>query len=177
MVGPFLFKFSKIIKMKSYLLSFIFSALLWSSMSAQNIYSDIITSQAKQSATARINSDLQSYMSFMHPNIIEMGGGEESMRVIVEERMNSYKNMGVNIDKIDFGIPGFIVQAGEELHCVIPMTIHLSLGEDGFENPGNLLAVSADDGENWKFVDLSMYSKESLKTYFPAFNNSLDIPD
>ena len=69
-----------------------------------------------------------------------------------------------------------MVKAGEELHCTVSGTLKLKLGEDSFDNPINLLAASQDEGENWKFIDLSFYNENSLKLYLPDFNNALKIP-
>lgn len=157
----------------------IFILLLFISftVSAQNIYKEAIIADANQSAKAHMNQDVENYMSYMHPNIIEMGGGKDLMRDIISSQIGTFKQMNAQMLSIDFGEPSTIVKAGEELHCTVVGTIKLKLGDDDFDAPINLLAASSDKGENWKFIDLASYNAQSLKLYLPDYNDALVLPE
>ncbi len=155
----------------------LFFSLLVVGVEAQNIYTDAILSDANKVTNAQKQLDVDAYMNAMHPNIIEMGGGKELMRDIIGSQIQTYSTMGVTIEGVDFEEPSDVVKAGDELHCILSGNLKLKLGEDSFDNPINLLAASQDDGENWKFIDLSFYNENSLKLYLPDFNDTLEIPE
>lgn len=154
----------------------LFFSLLFVSAQAQNIYKDAVLLDANKATNAQQQLDVDAYMNMMHPNVIEMGGGKELMKDIVGSQIQTYSQMGVTIERVEFEDPSDVVKAGEELHCTLSGTLKLKLGEDSFDNPINLLAASQDEGENWKFIDLSFYNENSLKLYLPDFNNALKIP-
>jgi len=157
----------------------VFAVLLFVSftMSAQNIYKEAIIADANLSAQAHMNQDVDNYMSFMHPNIIEMGGGKELMKDIISTQISTFKQMNAKMVSVDFEEPSTIVKAGEELHCTVVGTIKLKLGEDDFDTPINLLAASLDQGKHWKFIDLASYNAQSLKLYLPDYNDALVLPE
>lgn len=146
-------------------------------LQAQNIYKEAIITDAQKSVTAQQTLNIDDYMTMMHPNIIEMGGGKDLMKGIISSQIGTYSQMGVSIEGVDFDDPSDVVQAGEELHCTLSGSLKLKMGEDTFENPINLLAATSDEGANWTFVDLSFYNKNSLMLYLPDFNNTLSLPE
>jgi len=156
---------------------FLFIFILGTSVDAQNIYKDAIVLDANKSATAHMVQDVSTYMGFMHPNIIEMGGGKDLMKDIISTQIGTFKQMNVEMVSINFEDPSTVVTAGEELHCTISGIIKLKLGEDDFDTPINLLAASQDSGESWKFIDLALYNAQSLKLYLPDYNDALVLPE
>lgn len=154
-----------------------FITLLVSTLTAQNKYTDAILSDANKSTKAHMALDVDTYMNFMHPNIINMGGGKELMKDIIATQIGTYKQMNVDMIGVDFEDPSSVVTAGEELHCVVKGIVKLKLGEDDFDTPINLLAASQDSGENWKFIDLALYNAQSLKLYLPDYNDALVLPE
>lgn len=156
---------------------FLFVFILGTSLNAQNIYKDAIIADANKSAKAHMVQDVNTYMTFMHPNIIKMGGGEELMKDIISTQIGTFKQMNVEMVSIDFEDPSTVVTAGEELHCTLSGMIKLKLGDDDFDTPINLLASSNDSGENWKFIDLALYNAQSLKLYLPDYNDALVLPE
>lgn len=147
------------------------------SAAAQNIYKEAIIADANQSAKAHMSQDVDNYMAFMHPNIIEMGGGKELMKDIISSQISTFSQMNAEMVSVDFDEPGTVVKAGDELHCTIVGVIKLKLGDDDFDSPLNLLAASLDEGESWKFIDLASYNAQSLKLYLPDYNDALVLPE
>lgn len=156
---------------------FCFLIFLASGIQAQNAFKDAILTDANKSTKAHMSLDVDTYMDYMHPNIINMGGGKELMKDIIASQIGTFKQMNVEMLGVDFEDPSSIVAAGEELHCVISGVVKLKLGEDDFDTPINLLAASQDSGENWKFIDLALYNAQSLKLYLPDYNDALVLPE
>jgi len=162
--------------MKTIILSIFFSVCLVIGLQAQNKFSDVILSYAKKSADAQLALNIDEYLNYMHPNIIEMGGGKDLAKQAVQQQLNTYKSMNVDVVSITHGDPGPLVQAGSELHCIVPATTKLAQGDAEFDSVNNWLAISSDDGQSWAFVDMSYYDANSLKIYLPDYNSALVYP-
>ena len=162
--------------MKTTLLSIIISLFLIGGLTAQNKYSDVILSDAKKSADAQLAYDIDGYMSYMHPNVIKMGGGVDLVKESVNQQLTTYKKMNVDVVSITHGDPGPLVQAGSEIHCILSATTKLKQGEGEFDSVNNWLAVSSDQGASWTFVDMAYYNEGSLKIYLPDYNPALVFP-
>jgi len=118
-------------------------------------------------------NDMDKKLALVHPNLIAMGGGEKSYRSILESEKKMMDQHKIKIIKAEFGIPGNIVKAGPELHCIVPQTLFIEFGGEPAEETTNLLAASLDDGETWKFVDLNQHDASSIKVFFPYFSEDL----
>jgi hypothetical protein len=44
-----------------------------------------------------------------------------------------------------------MVQAGEEIHCLLPQTVIMKYGDKRMKSEGHLLCISQDKGQNWFF--------------------------
>lgn len=143
---------------------------------AQNQFVKNILVSANENASAMKEKDYAKIMEYVHPNIISLGGGKDLMLTVIESQMTAFTDQNIEIADITYGDPTDIVVAGEELHCVLPQTMSLSMNGQSFSQETNLLAASIDNGETWKFVDLTQYDRESLKIFLPNFNDDLKVP-
>lgn len=162
--------------MKSTLLSIVLAFFFIAVLTAQNKYSDAILVEAKKSADAQLAYDIDGYMNYMHPKVIEMGGGIDLVKGVVNEQLTTYQKMNVEVVSITHGDPGPVVQAGAELHCILSATTKLKQGEAEFDSVNNWLAVSSDEGASWTFIDLAYYNEGSLKIYLPDYNPTIVFP-
>ena len=68
------------------------------------------------------------------------------------------------------------VQAGSELHAVV-RTKRTVRGPTGRQiQESYVIAVSADEGENWTFVDGQKLTPQHIMALFPDFNVDLVLP-
>lgn len=154
--------------------SFCFALFFLSySITAQNEFTTVIHEFAEISIQAVKENDMQKRLALVHPNIIAMGGGLDSYKSILESELEVLKEQNIKILKAEFGAPGKLVKAGPELHCIVPQKLFLEFGGKEAEESTNLLAASLDEGETWKFVDLNHHDTESIKVFFPYYNDEL----
>jgi len=159
-------------------IALLFSFLLsLSVLQAQNEYAEYIVKDANVAAQAMIQKDVDKMIGYMPDNIVEMGGGLKFMKEQVQANLKMFADQKITIKDVITGDPGDLVIAGDEIHCVIPQTLKMNLGEHDFDQHRNILAVSNDEGANWRFLDLSQYDTKSLKLFFPEFNDKLVIPE
>lgn len=152
------------------LLSIIFSCNI---LLAQNDFTKVIHEFAEINVEAIKENDMDKRLALVHPNLIAMGGGKESYKSILESENDLMADQKIKIISAEFGAPGDIVKAGQELHCIVPQTLIVEFDGAEAEQTTNLLAASLDDGQTWKFVDLNHHDASSIKVFFPYYSDEL----
>lgn len=160
--------------MKKYLTLVLFFALCSTiSLSAQNQYEDVIKTTLNNYHKALLGKDFSTASGLVHPRIVEMAGGQE---LYVDILKDEFERSGGKLVDFKTLTPLDIVDADEELHCIVPQEVTVSYGGTSFKGVEHLLAASMDKGNSWYFVDLKTFDKESLKAFIPYFNDALEIP-
>lgn len=136
-----------------------------------------IEQQFADMSNAYLKGNIPAYVDFMYPKIIERAGGRDSTIKLIQMLIQTLNSTGRQIKTINYGNISEIVKAGKELHCIVSQTIEMTRpdGTDIMET--SVLAVSADKGKTWKFLDVSGASVKALKDIFPDFNDKLQIPE
>lgn len=154
----------------TFCLAFFFALSL---ATAQNDYTKVIHEFAEINLQAMKDNDLDKRIALTHPNIIAMAGGKESFVSILETERKVFEDQNMTIIRGEFEAPGKIVEAGQELHCILKQTIVFDFGGKEAEQVTNLLAASLDKGETWTFVDLNQHDTSSIKIFFPYYSDEL----
>jgi hypothetical protein len=142
---------------------------------AQN-HATTIKVQAMDMAKALIKNDFATFSKYLPPAIIEYAGGKQMMKSKMDSASEAMKQFGASIKKILIGNPGEIIEYKNQLQSVLPQTttIETMLGEVTAET--SLIAISADNGKNWQFVDTNIYRVDKLKNVLPDLSPQLVIP-
>ena len=139
----------------------------------QNDFTKVIHEFAEINIQAIKENDMSKRLALIHPNLIAMGGGQESYKSILESEQKVFDDQKLKILRAEFGAPGDIVMAGQELHCIVPQKLFVEFNGEDAEQSTTLLAASLDEGKTWKFVDLNHHDAESIKIFFPYFSEEL----
>ncbi|MBL4677505.1 MAG: hypothetical protein JKZ02_10125 [Erythrobacter sp.] len=142
--------------------------------SAQN--PDVVKKHAEIVANALVKGDYQTVVAHTYPKAVDIAGGKTKMLQMLSTGMSQMKQQGFAFEKVSIGTPGKFYKAGSEIHCLVPETIIMKMKEGRFQGNSNLLAVSADQGKSWTFLDLNNGSIKAVDQIFPHFNHSLVIP-
>ena len=139
-------------------------------------YIPTIQIQAQEVARAMLHNDFGKMADKTYPDVMSMSGGREAMIQAMEAQMEQLQAQKISFRKVDIGMPGAVVRAEEELHCLIPLTIVMELPNGTLTTNGHLLGISANQGESWYFIDTAMLDNDNIKTIVPHYNPSLKIP-
>ena len=141
----------------------------------QNL-STTIKVQAMDMATALLKNDFESFVKYMHPNIISYAGGKEKMKTKMDSAYLIMKTFGTKFKRYWIGDPGEIIHYKDQLQAVLPVstTITSILGDLIAET--SLIGISADKGMNWWFIDTNIYKADKLKNILPDLSPKLIIP-
>jgi len=137
----------------------------------------VVKQQAEMLEQAVINGNYQLVVDHTYPGVIDMMGGKDKMLNATTDAMNGLKTQGISIEKATIGSPGKFYTAGTEIHCLVPETVRLKLASGHATVQSYILAISADGGKTWSFLDINANSKALIPKLFPNFNPDLKIPD
>ena len=142
---------------------------------AQNL-STTIKVQAMDMGSALMKNDFETFIKYMHPNIVAYAGGKENMKTKMDSVYSTMKLFGVSFKRYSIGSPGEIVSYKDQLQAVLPeiTTIKTPLGELTVET--SMIVISPDNGKNWWFIDTNVYKADKLKNILPDISPKLVIP-
>jgi len=132
--------------------------------------------QAVVMTKAITSNNYEIILKYTHVNVVNMFGSEQNFIKMLETGTTEMKQLGNQYESIEIGRPSKIVKAGNEIHCMIPESIHMQLKEGRMLVKSHLLAVSKDKGKNWTFVETDLLTKENITTILPNYNKELIIP-
>ena len=151
-------------------------ALTTSSLFAQ-VDNKVIKQQAEQTSKALLQGDYETVVKFTYPKIVEMLGGREKMVAMLRDGKAQMDAQGMGIESVSFGEPSLTVKAGEEIHCLVPQTLLMTVPGGKMKAESWLLAISTDKGTHWYFLDTAQMTMENIKGFVPHYNAELKIPE
>jgi len=153
----------------------LFALILAATARGQNL-STTIKVQAMELGSALMKNDFETFIKYMHPNIISYAGGKEKMKAKMDSAYSAMKLFGVSFKRYSIGTPGEIVSYKDQLQTVLPeiTTIKTPMGELTVET--SVIVISPDGGKNWWFIDTNVYKVDKLKSILPDISPNLVIP-
>ncbi|RYY88908.1 MAG: hypothetical protein EOO15_07735 [Chitinophagaceae bacterium] len=142
---------------------------------AQN-HASTIKKQAMEMGKALIKNDFNSFVKYMHPNVIAYAGGKEQMKAKMDSAYAMSKRFGVTFKRYFIGNPGKIVVYNKQLQAVLPQSTTLSMALGDVTMQSSFLVISADGGKSWWFIDTNVYHADKLKSILPDLSPELVIP-
>jgi hypothetical protein len=120
--------------------------------------------------------DLERFASYTYPGLLEALGGKEHMIGLLEEGRAKMAAEGFSFTAGQVGAPLKIVEAGAELHALLPLVQTLTAPGGELQVKGHLLGISADAGKTWTFIDTERLTPDNVRQLVPSFNPALELP-
>ena len=79
-------------------------------------------------------------------------------------------------EETKIGTPEPPQKIGTWLVSLVPETLNLRMPGAKFQQESFLLAISADEGKSWKFIDLGPIGEEKLFSVFPELKGQFKLP-
>ena len=116
------------------------------------------------------SGDYDKFIDFLHPKIIEMTGGRDSMKVMFE-------GIGPEVEFIsnELTMPNKLIIKDTLYQCAFDQKQVMSIKEKKFFTLGSLIGISYDSGSNWVFINVTSNTLTVLQQKFPELSNDLDI--
>ena len=130
--------------------------------------------QANKLAEAVIQGDYAYVASSTPSKVVSMLGGRQKMIDLMKSSTD-----GAKISAFSMGKPSDILSANGELQATISETLTIEIdGQPGkLISKSTLIAISDDNGSNWKFIDTAGGKTfQQIQAVLPNLSNSLVIP-
>lgn len=119
--------------------------------------------------------NFKAYCHYIYPPIIKMMGSEEKLISALQSALNEMKNDGFETIDIHYSEPSKMIKQGNELQMTITQNLLMKSPQGNVLGKYTLIAISEDEGKNWKFIDTSGKDLETMRSYFPNLSPQLVI--
>jgi len=134
-----------------------------------------VINQANKMAKAYLSKHYITYAQFAysaHPSAV----ADTQLAEEVEKHMADLHAQKNDILAMSFSEPTAIVKAGKLLQCAVPVKILTHISGGNLTRYTNMIAVSADNGKHWRFMDTGGKSIETIVRQFPEISSKIVLP-
>lgn len=131
---------------------------------------------ASQMGGVFVNGDYKAFVNYTYPPVVRLAGGTANMAAMLEKSIGDMKAQGTSFTHVSFDEPSAMVTSGKELQATIGQHIELKLKDGRLMVRSTLIAISADNGLHWIFIDTSNKNVDALRKAFPNLSPMLVIP-
>lgn len=137
-----------------------------------------LRAQAEESSRAFMEGNFERLADFTHAKVVELMGGREKMAEFVRKGMAEMKAQGFEtLSYAPAAEPTQVLREGRQLYAILPAKLRMKTpGGTVFVSESFMIAVSADDGKNWRFVSGSAADAARLKLLMPEVADKLKLP-
>jgi hypothetical protein len=134
--------------------------------------------QAEESSRAFMEGNFERLADFTHAKVVELMGGREKMAEFVRKGMADMKEQGFEtLSYTPAAAPTQVLREGRQLYAILPAKLRMRTpGGAVFISESFMIAVSADDGKNWRFVSGAAADAPRLKLLMPEVADKLKLP-
>jgi hypothetical protein len=133
--------------------------------------------QATEMYQAFLRGDLDKFVDFTHPKIVELSGGREKMLAGIKKFFVDSKAHGLSVRSATVSAARQVARSGAKgVQAILPSELVFTTPEGELRQPSFLLGLSTDDGKTWKFVDTARVGGDAVRKMFPECSPSLEIP-
>jgi len=137
-----------------------------------------ITAEVYKFTSAFIDQNYELAAEHTHKAVIANSGGMEAHIAKLKLSNDLMKKEGVIIDELKVEEQITIDQFSEtEFHCIVPVTITLSKGDETISNTAYMFGWSDAAKKDWVFAELaSLRNEEKAQQLIPGFKTNLEFP-
>ena len=143
---------------------------------------DQIRKLAAENSAALTSGNYARLVDLTYPKVVEMIGGRDKMIETLRRGTEDMKAHGSAILGAEVSEPKEVVTAGDKQFAIVPMTTRVQVPDGILRSKGFLIAVSADRGKTWTFIDGAGFvrepgkEREKLAQVLPDFPAQLSLP-
>lgn len=116
------------------------------------------------------------FSNYVHEGTIKMLGGKKKMIDVSVAAMDTMNKQGYHFKKVDFSDVSDIITVKNEQQAVVHQKIQMDTPKGNINADYYMIAVSGNNGKNWKFIDTSGKDIQTMRKYFPNLSSKLIIP-
>ncbi len=136
----------------------------------------MVKDQARAACDALVRGDLEKFIGWTHPKLVQAMGGREQLLAILKDGQRDLARQGIQLVSASIQPPVELARGGSQRFAVVPYDLEMTVPDGRVLSRTWLLGVSADDGQTWTFVDGGNLNRDSVRRLFPEFPAGLAIP-
>lgn len=138
--------------------------------------SSAVEQEAAKYSRAVVANDYEKVLSYTHERVIDTMGKKEAAIGLMKKSSEDMKARGFGIEDTKVGPALDPQKIGPWIITVVPETLTLRMPGARAQQESFLLAISADEGKTWKFIDLGPLSEDQLFRLFPELKGQFRMP-
>ena len=120
--------------------------------------------------------DIDNVLSYTHPKIIEMMGGETTARETLSAVLVKFQNGGLSLKSLTFPkLPTFINTTAHHFVIVPTLTIMSAHGKR-VESLNYQFGIKGLEDKKWTYIEGSRINKSNVQALFPDFPSNYEFP-
>ncbi|MBK9257618.1 MAG: hypothetical protein IPM42_19335 [Saprospiraceae bacterium] len=135
----------------------------------------VLSAEIENMGKALFEANYSEFVDYNHLIMVQSLGGKDKMIEMVQSSMEGLKESGTILKDISLSDIYDIRKEGRNVQVV--MTQVLLYENNGIENTEiqKMLAVSEDNMNSWKFINITGKTKAEMKVFFPSLNKDLQF--
>lgn len=122
------------------------------------------------------DGDVDTIIRFTPPKVIEMSGGVDTMKHVLQSVSQGLREMGTQIQMFTFPEPPTFLEGGGRRFAVVPTLQLLTAKGQKVESLNFQLGILEQGGTQWVYVEGSRLNKQNIQTLFPGFPADYAFP-
>jgi hypothetical protein len=139
----------------------------------------VLEARVKSSGDAFRKEDYEAVVDMMHPAAFTMGANKEQMLTLMKDALVKLKAMDFAVIEEQYGEPGEVYTAGDEMVCFYPRTMVMKFGEKKAKAIGFIICAKKRSGGEWLLMDGNIVSKDPtiLWKVLPSLPKDVKLPE
>ena len=135
-----------------------------------------VQNQVRRLVNAVYTADVETAMSFTHPEIVAMTGGDAAARTALGETFLQIEEAGLQLERIYFPSDPVFLDGEVNEYVVAPTAYFVKSGERTMHSISYQLGSRPKGTEKWVFVEGSRVTPELMDQVFPDFPSDFELP-
>ena len=126
---------------------------------------------------APYSGEFETVLKHTHPKVVEIAGGEEGFRKILESAAATFKQAGVTFEIVEISeIKGYVATGSLELFYI---DVKISMEKDGqvINSSTRQVGAKEPDTDTWYYIDVTDNGAAKLKQILPDLPAEFKLPD
>ena len=143
---------------------------LYSQIDTLNLIDDVYL-KSRILSNSILTGDYDKLIDLTHPKIVEMTGGREKMKSIIEQGLGSnFEIISNELEK-----PEKLIISDSIIQCSLKQRQEFKMDNNKYYTIGYLIGISYDSGGTWYFISVSGNTLTTIRTHFPELSEELNV--
>lgn len=166
--------------MKKQYLTFLFLSFYFTATSQQSIDESSILKNIKVHTDSMANyflkKDLKTYVTFIYEPMLKLNGGAGRVKAELENELENFAKEGLAISSVEYENISKLIYIKNQIQCTITERSEYAGTGIKMKLKSTIIAISADQGKTWKFIDPFGVPLNQLRLYLPELSEEIILP-